>query len=1541
MKREELMSAITTLLDESRKKLLDLTLRNTLLNYNLKRKSRLIIVDELPDVLYAQLLDGKKMNIDAVPYPDVDEESPLLEELKKFTFSSEEQPFCLLDYSYYVTVIVAGVKALEEVDKASGFVNARSHAKKLGIEVKEEAPLFEADEALESKHTDNAIQTLHYADALEKMMRKRRAEANTAIQETGSNLLYLAIGFLKWKQSVHSDRELHAPLILIPVEIVKGSPDKTTGVYTYTIEYTDDEMFSNISLIYKMRQEFGIEIPEFKEEETPEAYFSKINEICENRNELLGVSRRFALDFFHFSKLLMYLDLESSNWPKERPIEENALLSEISGESSVDGGKSTFTEIAVDETEKMGLVMDADSSQRDAIAQVMHGHNLIIEGPPGTGKSQTIANLIAVALSEGKSVLFVAEKLVALEVVKKRLDAVGLGHFILELHSHKSNKASVYCALKERVDLELPSYTSKLNDTISEQEKIKTNIQDYLNLLHTNYEYVEQTPYTVFGEVQNRYEELIDTLPVSENFLNINFSMLKEIEIQLNALEKLIAEDATALHSVWKGFTATNAIMLDADNIVILFEALKEQYEKLDSVFAEDAMLEGLAPTEDTFLMLKEIEEKELLSQCPSLDMLKRVEDFDLENFEELVKKSDLLVSKATRFEALDLEALENIDALSSLSRTLRGHKDIGFLGKWFNSDYKEARKKFNILVLKETKNDAMIMSKVLDNYKTMIRQYFRDLKHFYDAGGEKLLSILQKKIVNVKQLQNFSDTLDGLKSIIELKSIVEWKSKMITLGFPAGLLGHFASTKQQNYIGALQNSASKYETIQNKTDTVLAKINRYGELSENQFFMDKSIIQERIKILSDKLEHQNELPLWIDVSRMLGVIQKMELDYVLFYAREKGLESRLKELFFYGYYREWSHKILRENDVLAKFNRHTFEAHLKQYRNLDSNLGALYAKEHALVLSASSVPEGKGGRVADKTEMQLIRNEIHKQKRHIPIRQLLKRSPKALRALKPCFMMSPLSVAQFIDPEQEPFDLIVMDEASQIFPEDALGAMARAKQVVVVGDPNQLPPTSFFSSSIHEEDTEETVATTAESILDLMLRVYPGVKRLKWHYRSQHESLIAFSNYHFYDSELMIFPSPNSHSEHVGIKRIFIEDGFYKQQQNMKEAVRIVDAVCTHFLDGSKDSLGVVAMNKKQAGIIDQLLEEKTKENQHIRHLIDDAYKSGNLFIKNLENVQGDEADTLYIGTTYGPDHETKKVYQRFGPINGEHGWRRMNVLVTRARKKIVVFTSMVSNDILASEGNRGRMALKNYLHYIEEGKVEKQVGITTGKEPDSPFEESVIRYVESLGFVAKPQVGVAGFFIDIGVMVEGSYNYILGIECDGATYHSTNSARDRDRIRQEILESMGWEIYRIWSTDWFKNRKNEEERLQKRLLEVKSKALMLEVEPEEEVEVPENRGVEEEVDMEDDASTEETAKAENELKTNLLNFRDKYIKVKYEIDTRSILSDRMIDLFVNNKPTTMDEFRLYIPQYLREKLDREQMEFMDDIFGVIESSV
>jgi len=1484
------LNEVNKLLDESRYKLLDMSLRNPLINYNFNRRNRLIIVDEIPNIIYNKLLNEEKLILIPVPYPE---------------------------------------KNLKDVKDSNNEISVKEHAQTLGIAIEEE--IFDVNNLsndVVDKHIDNKIQTLHYPDKLEKIMRKKASDANLAIQEKGTNILYLAIGFLQWKQSINSEKIINSPLILIPIEIIRDKADKKTGAYLYKIKYTGEDLFSNISLQHKIAKEFNIELPSFNEEDNINDYFKKIDDICQKNRELIGVSNRFALDFFQFNKLLMYLDLNPLKWPKNRNIENHSVLLEISGGNKHSDKNINFEDIPENKTEELGLVMDADASQRDAIAQVIRGHNLIIEGPPGTGKSQTIANLIAVALSEGKSVLFVAEKLVALEVVKKRLDAVGLGNFILELHSHKSNKSNFYNSLRERVDLEVYSSTYELNKTINNISSIKQNINDYLKILHTPVNSIDKTPYNIFGEVLNREESDFQNLPSENKLLEIDSKKLYALSNELDALESYIKENNNILSSPWSGLKTTNAISLDYEIILDLLKEYSAILKTLDSLFLEDTFTKQFPKNMQILDVINNAFAQGALSEYPPFNEIKLLNKISTEKLDSLMKQVQSLLDESFFIDELDIEMINNLSSMKNLSRTLRGFKDIGFFGKIFNKSYKNSVKEFKIIFIKENLKKPEDMSEAINRYLKKIETFILNFKSFYFNGGKDIYKAIGIEEENIDNISTLNNTIINLKKVMEFEFTFQWKKKLIGLGFPEQLIKMFETKEQQDLIESLIKLSIKSKPLIKKINFVKNNLKKYVEIDETIFFNNKKEFYEQHLIIEEKLNYKSLLPVWIDISRLLSTIHNYGLSNVLIEIEKRGLISKVKSIILYLYYREWAYKIIRENSILSKFNRHLFESSLKEFKIIDKNVSKLYAKKHALELSKNHVPRGINGKVKEKTEMILIQNEIRKQKRHIPIRETLKRASKAIRALKPCFMMSPLSVAQFIDPSQEPFDLMIMDEASQILPEDSLGAIARANQVVIVGDPNQLPPTNFFASRNNEE-IEETVMTTSESILDLMLRVYPNVKRLKWHYRSKHESLIAFSNHNFYDGELMIFPSPSKDSSKTGIIRRFVNNGFFVEQINKNEANQIIINICNHLALNTKESLGVVVMNKKQADYIDRLLEDKAKDDLNLRHLIDTALIEKRLFIKNLENVQGDEADVLFIGTTYGPHPETNKVYQRFGPINGEHGWRRMNVLITRAKKRIEVFTSIKSNDILPSEGNRGRTAFRNYLKYIENGTLENIQSLNTAKEPDSPFEEAVIKYIQSLGYIAKPQVGIAGFFIDIGVTIEGSLNYILGVECDGATYHSSKSARDRDRLRQDILESLGWNIYRIWSTDWFKHKKEEKNRLKKALENAKNKAIFLK----QNIEDQKKKNILDKIDTKIDNK-------DIDVYNKLLEFRNNVIAKKYKIDSYCILNDRIIEYLSISLPTNIVEFRNSVPLYIREKIDTKQMEYIDNIFNIIEDS-
>lgn len=547
--------------------------------------------------------------------------------------------------------------------------------------------------------------------------------------------------------------------------------------------------------------------------------------------------------------------------------------------------------------------------------------------------------------------------------------------------------------------------------------------------------------------------------------------------------------------------------------------------------------------------------------------------------------------------------------------------------------------------------------------------------------------------------------------------------------------------------------------------------------------------------------------------------------DFVTALETQKLPSRALAPAFDLAAYQSIGRSVHRAFPELSRFNGVTHAQTRDAYRALDSEIVSVTGRNFANQIAKNTrVPEGqRGTTVGDFTEMQLLQREINKKKKHIPIRQLVKRAGKALLELKPCFMMGPLSVAQYIEQGALKFDLVVMDEASQLRPEEALGAVARGSQLVVVGDPKQLPPTSFFDRMLDagddEDDDEAPAAITGmESILDICQQLFTPVRSLRWHYRSHHESLIAFSNHHFYKN-LVVFPSPYAKNPGLGVKYRYVRGGVYKDRQNVPEAQRLVDSVLGHMLKRPDESLGVVTLNQAQRELIEELLDKKLKTFEEGAKFMSRWEADGwPFFVKNLENVQGDERDVIFISTTFGKAVGTDKVRQNFGPISRPDGWRRLNVLFTRSKRRVELFTSMSPEDIVVNEKTPlGTKALRDYLDFAKRG-----ILVTTDegkREPDSDFEVSVANVVTSMGFEVKPQLGVAGFFIDMAVRnPDRPGEFLAGIECDGATYHSGFSVRDRDRIRQEILESLGWKgkIYRIWSTDWFYNPRCEIERLQ-----------------------------------------------------------------------------------------------------------------------------
>jgi very-short-patch-repair endonuclease len=738
----------------------------------------------------------------------------------------------------------------------------------------------------------------------------------------------------------------------------------------------------------------------------------------------------------------------------------------------------------------------------------------------------------------------------------------------------------------------------------------------------------------------------------------------------------------------------------------------------------------------------------------------------------------------------------------------------------------------------------------------------------------------------------------------------------------------------------------------------LVGRLSRYGEFAADSPFCgeehDVVSLTELAEAATKCQEQVRYLVTWSDYRRTLARADGLGLGAVTeAIDSERIAPDESAAIYRHAVYDCMAREIVARRPELAGFTRAEFEGVRERYVTTDRQIMMNTQRRIGHITSSRHVPRGVSyGPVKNHTDRALIERELAKQKRHIPIRQLVRRAGRALQGLKPCFMMSPLSVAQYLEPGLVNFDLVMMDEASQLKPEDALGVICRAKQLVVVGDPHQLPPTSFFDRNDggnEIEDDDAAAVQDTESILDICMTTYRK-RRLRWHYRSQHESLIAFSNNRFYDNDLIIFPSPMGKHPEYGVHRHYIEGAAYLKGRNRLEAEAVAQAVIAHFRNTPMLSLGVATFNREQAELVLDILDRLQKEQPWLEQALKKTEQAEEpFFVKNLENVQGDERDVIFVVTTYGPDQTTGKVYQRFGPIAGDTGWRRLNVIFTRAKKRLELFTSLRSADIKLGENpSKGALALKQYLEYAETGLL-PDYGTIGGREPDSDFEVAVAHHLHGHGFRTVAQVGIAGFFIDIGVLhPEREGEFVIGIECDGAAYHSCKSVRDRDRLRQEILERKGWRIHRIWSTDWFKNRDREIHRL----LAAVRQAVMVHAS----VAVP-APGFQEAVAAAisslhtesklkvptatepTPAATAATAKTAKGLREELIEYRQVNILPSFPDEGTWILRDEILDRLVKQMPVTHEEFYRAIPIELRQGTDGKQMQFLDDILEIIDA--
>jgi very-short-patch-repair endonuclease len=521
---------------------------------------------------------------------------------------------------------------------------------------------------------------------------------------------------------------------------------------------------------------------------------------------------------------------------------------------------------------------------------------------------------------------------------------------------------------------------------------------------------------------------------------------------------------------------------------------------------------------------------------------------------------------------------------------------------------------------------------------------------------------------------------------------------------------------------------------------------------------------------------------------------------------------------FDFAYARWVAETIVNEDEVLSGFLAEKHEAAIEAFVAADRKVGEL-AKQIVKARIGAAVPTQTN--FGKDPEWGTLAREINKKARHMPLRQLFGRIPNVMTQLSPCVMMSPLSIAQYLPAEAKPFDVVIFDEASQIPVWDAIGAIARGSQVIIVGDPEQLPPTSVGQRGVDDEDDDGSTVQSQQSILDECLASNIPSMRLSWHYRSRHESLIAFSNAKYYRGELMTFPSPVTRD--TAVRYVHVEGGIYERggaKVNRKEAEAVVAEVIRRVRT-STQSIGVVTFNGDQQRLIENMLDQARHGDPALEAHFDKNQTREPILVKNIENVQGDERDVIIFSVAVGPD-KTGRVTAQISSLNNEGGHRRLNVAVTRARSELLVFATLRPEQIdLGRTSAKGVVDFKHFLEFAEHGaRAIAEAFSPTGRETESPFEDAVMRALEDKGWEIHPQVGVSFFRVDLGVVhPDFPGRYLAGVECDGATYHRSATARDRDRLRELVLSGLGWKIRRIWSTEWWMDAKSAAEKIHARL--------------------------------------------------------------------------------------------------------------------------
>ncbi len=1232
--------------------------------------------------------------------------------------------------------------------------------------------------------------------------------ARNDLAEGGANTLFLAVGFLRWKKKPQDERTYRAPLLLVPVKLERRSASSR-----FTLKFHEDEPRFNATLLQFLERDFALKLPEFSgTPPTDESGVDVPRLIAMMRRAIrdvpgMEVIDEIALSTFSFAKFLMWKDLID----RTEALRENRVVRHL-----IDSPEQSFQQAARGDVfrgereldrnyapKDIVTLLPADSSQIAASLAAAEGRDFVIVGPPGTGKSQTIANMIANCLAVGKSVLFVAEKTAALDVVYRRLRQHGLGERCLELHSSKADRRRFLAQLKSswesdaRVD---PSQWIVINERLRGR---RDELNAYVEALHRRHAN-GWSAYRAMGLAMRDREVHAPALSWPTG--------AKHDEASLADLEEIAADI---------GLTFRSVRMSPALHMVDVSDWTSQWQESLMAAAdafgkASDALGKAMA----AFLAT--------LGLTPSDDLAGGAFD----GFERLAKWLHETAGHNVAILA-DSDFAQMRPALTSLAETIQRYRTAeGGLSARYDADV--------ILHIDPQAIDeqwrravaAMWPASALGRKKVqkLLQEHVLD----GEAAPEKdiaLLCVMQESAQRAEQgplagkplpfagidtdlahLGRILDLAAGLRGALQMSHLAQEDFRAILRSvvpiLPGAAQGRIRSSAALviTAVARFRSTMQSFSALAGRAPAISGSEGRLAALRDS---------------LGELIAARHLLRDWTAWCRgrkraVAGGLTPLVEEL------ETGLlpADAARSAFRLAYARWWLPTVLDADPVLRDFRRFQHENAITEFRDVDDLVRA-HATHRVLGALRHDLPSVQS--VPRNSELGLLRAQMELTRPSRSIRDMIRALPGSFAKLAPCMLMSPLSIAQYLPPDQALFDVVIFDEASQIATWDAVGAIARARQTIIVGDPKQLPPTNFFGRNADDDGETVEHEKDLESILDEAKAAGIPVRDLRWHYRSRSESLIAFSNHHYYQNRLITFPSPSIVDRAVHLRKV--REGIYdrgKSRTNPMEA-RAVAAEAVRRMrawlsleERARPTLGIITFNAQQQSLIMDLLDQARRAEPEIEWFFaEDRIEPA--IVKNLENVQGDERDVILFSITFARD-AAGKLSGDFGALNRDGGERRLNVAVTRARQELIVFSGFTADQIDSSRTKSlGVPHLKAFLDYAERGAIAlpaQDEGSVGGF--DSAFEEAVAAELTRRDWRVVPQVGISGFRIDLGIRhpdLEGAY--LAGVECDGATYHSSATARDRDKVREQVLRGLGWEIERVWSTDWWFDRQGCAERL------------------------------------------------------------------------------------------------------------------------------